>query len=86
MDDVGLLVISGRVIACDPSKLVLGNQLGEDHVKMNILYCPNNILMVVTIWKWMLAQTIMDGYSWNFFLYLMMKTTFQLPMRREKLV
>jgi hypothetical protein len=63
VDDVGLFVVSGRVIACDPRKVVFDIQLGEDHVRVSILYCPNNILMVVTIWKWPLAQTIMDGYS-----------------------
>jgi len=36
---------------------------GEDHVGVNVLYCPNNVSMVMTIWKWPLAQTIMDGYS-----------------------
>jgi hypothetical protein len=30
---------------------------------MSILYCLNNILAVMTIWKWPLAQTIVDGYS-----------------------
>jgi len=30
---------------------------------MNILYCLNNVLVVMTIWKWSLAQTIVDGYS-----------------------
>jgi hypothetical protein len=35
---------------------------------MNILYFLNNILVVMTIWKWLLAQTIMDGYSLTQFL------------------
>jgi hypothetical protein len=30
---------------------------------MNILYCLNNVLIVMTIWKWLLVQTIVDGYS-----------------------
>ncbi len=63
MDDVVLFVGSGCVIACDPREVVLDNKLGEDHVEMSILYCPNNISVVMTIWKWPLAQTIVDGYS-----------------------
>jgi hypothetical protein len=61
VDDVGLFVANGRVIACDPREVVLDNKLGEDHVGVTILYCLNNISMVMTIWKWPLAQTIMDG-------------------------
>jgi hypothetical protein len=30
---------------------------------MSILYFPNNVSIVVTIWKWMLAQSTVDGYS-----------------------
>jgi hypothetical protein len=30
---------------------------------MNILYCLNNISTIMTIWKWLLAQTIVDGNS-----------------------
>ncbi len=55
MDDVGLFVVNGHVIACGPREVALDNQLGEDHVGVNILYSPDNILMVVTIWKWLLA-------------------------------
>jgi hypothetical protein len=63
VDDVGLFVTSGHVIACDLREAVLDNQFGEDHVGVSILYCPNNISVVMTIWKWLLAQTIVDGYS-----------------------
>ncbi len=63
MDDVGLFVANGHVIACDPREAILDNQLGEDHVRVSILYCPNNVSMVMTIWKWLLAQIIMDKYS-----------------------
>jgi len=38
-------------------------KIGEDHVGVNILYCLNNISAVMTIWKWLLAQTIMDWHS-----------------------
>jgi hypothetical protein len=30
---------------------------------MSILYFLNNVSTVMTIWKWPLAQTIVDGYS-----------------------
>jgi hypothetical protein len=63
VDDVGLFVASGRVITCDPKEVIFDNRLGEDHVGMSSLYCPNNILVVMTIWKWLLAQTIVDAYS-----------------------
>ncbi len=63
MDDVGLFVASGHVITCDPREIIIDNQLGEDHIKMNILYRSNNISAIMTIWKWLLAQTIVDGYS-----------------------
>ncbi len=65
MDDVGLFVTNGHVIACNLWEVVLDNQLGEDHVGVSILYCPNNVSMVMTIWKWLLAQMIVDGYSFR---------------------
>jgi hypothetical protein len=76
VDDVGLFVANGRVIACDPREVALDNKLGEDHVGVSILYCLNNISVVMTIWKWPLAQIIVDGHSLSNFLYLMMKTRF----------
>jgi hypothetical protein len=30
---------------------------------VSILYCPNNISVVMIIWKWSLAQTIVDVHS-----------------------
>jgi hypothetical protein len=32
-------------------------------VGVSILYCPNNVSTVMIIWKWSLAQTILNGYS-----------------------
>jgi hypothetical protein len=49
VDDVGLFIASGHVIASDPKEAVLDNQLGEDHVGVSILYCPNYISTVITI-------------------------------------
>jgi hypothetical protein len=58
VDDVGFFVASGHVITCDPRGVVLDNQLGEDHVEMNILYYPNNVSTVMKFRRWSLAQTI----------------------------
>jgi hypothetical protein len=55
VDDVGLFVISGRVITSDPREAIIDNQLGEDHVNVSILYCPNNISIVMKIWNWPLT-------------------------------
>ncbi len=30
---------------------------------MSILYCLNNVLVVMMIWKWPLVQMILNGYS-----------------------
>jgi hypothetical protein len=49
VDYVGLFIASDRVITCDPREVVLDNQLGEGHVKVSILYCTNNISIVMTI-------------------------------------
>jgi hypothetical protein len=50
------------VVACDPHEAVLDDRLGEDHVGLCILYCPAIVSIVMTIWKWPLAQKILDGY------------------------
>jgi monoamine oxidase len=63
MDDVGLFVASGHVITCDPREVIVDNLLSEHHVRVSILYCPNNISALMTNWGSPLAQTIMDGYS-----------------------
>ncbi len=63
MDDVGLFIASSHVIAYDAREVIFDNQLGEDHVKVSILYHLNNISVVMIIWKWSLAQIVVDGYS-----------------------
>jgi hypothetical protein len=35
---------------------------------LNILHCPSNVVVVMTIWKWSLSQTNLDGYSLKQFL------------------
>jgi hypothetical protein len=62
VDDVGVYVASGCVIVYDPREALLDNQLGEDHVGVSILYCLNNVLVVMMIWKWPLVQMILNGY------------------------
>ncbi len=68
----------GCVITSNPKEAVLDNQLGEDHVGLNILYCPNNVLVIMIIWKWPLSQTILDGFILRNFSYHTMKLTYQL--------
>ena len=63
IDDVGVFFAKGHVVTCDPQEVVLDDRLGEDHVGLCILYCPMIVLAMMTIWKWPLAQTILDGYT-----------------------
>jgi hypothetical protein len=63
VDDVGVFVKKGQVITCRPWDAILDNQFGEDHAGLCILYFLNNISITMTIWKWSLLQTILDGYS-----------------------
>ncbi len=55
----GVFIAKKWVVACDPHETIFDDELGEDH----ILYCPKIVSMVMTIWKWMLVQMILDGYS-----------------------
>ncbi len=47
---------------------MLGDDLGEDHVGILILYCPDDISIVMSIWWWLLSQTIFHGHSLKAFL------------------
>jgi hypothetical protein len=40
----------------------MDNILGHDHVSSTILYCFGNISTIMTIWKWPLANIIMEGF------------------------
>jgi hypothetical protein len=62
VDVEGVFVAKGRIIACDPREVVLHDDLG-DHVGIFILYRPNDILVVISIWRWSLSQTIFCGHS-----------------------
>jgi hypothetical protein len=43
-------------------KQFFDNWLVEDHVGLCILYCPTTVLTLMTLWKWLLSQMIIDGY------------------------
>ncbi len=50
------------MVACNPHEAILNDWLGEDHVGLCILYYLAIVSIVMTIWKWLLVQTIFDGY------------------------
>jgi len=56
-------------MAFDSKEVILGNILGETHIGLAILYCPKNIYVVMTIWKWLIIQTILNGTSLHALLY-----------------
>jgi hypothetical protein len=47
----------------DPREVILDDIFGHDYVNLTILYCLGDILVVMIIWKWLLAQTTMEGLS-----------------------
>ncbi len=60
VDDNGVFITKGQVVACGPHETILNDQLGEDHVGLWILYCHGIVLTWMIIWKWLLAQMIFD--------------------------
>jgi hypothetical protein len=36
--NIGVFIVIGHVIACDPKEAILDDQLGKDHVGLNVLY------------------------------------------------
>jgi hypothetical protein len=50
------------VVACDPHEAIFDDRLGEDHVGLCILYFLAIMSTMMTIWKWLLVQTILDGH------------------------
>jgi hypothetical protein len=44
-------------------ELVFDDWLGEDDVGLRIFYCLGIVLAIMTIWKWPLSQTILNGYT-----------------------
>jgi len=58
-----VFIAKGQVqVACDPHEAIFDDQLGEDHVGLYILYFLAIMSIVMTIWNWLLVQTILDGY------------------------
>jgi hypothetical protein len=47
----------------DPREAIMDDILGHDHVSLTIFYYLGNISVVMTIWKWSLAHTNMEGLS-----------------------
>jgi len=54
--------VKGRVITSDPREAILDNIIGQDHVGLTIFYYPRDLSMIMTIWKWSLAYTTMEGF------------------------
>lgn len=49
------------VVTCDTKEVVLDDHMGKDPIGLNILYCPNDIFIIITIWNWWpLCQQILD--------------------------
>jgi hypothetical protein len=51
----GAFVAKGWIIACDPKEALFNDDLGEDHVGILILYYPNDISTIMSIWGWPLS-------------------------------
>ncbi len=47
--------MKGCVRVFDMREAILDNGFRHDHVDLTILYCPRDILVELTIWKWLLA-------------------------------
>jgi hypothetical protein len=62
VDDAGVFLAKGCVVTCDPQEVVLDDWLGEDHVGLYIFYCLSIMSTMMTIWKWPLTWTILNGY------------------------
>ncbi len=55
VDVEGVYVDREWIIVCDSREEVLDDDLGEDHVGLFILYCLNDILVIMNIWRWPLS-------------------------------
>jgi hypothetical protein len=49
-------------MVCDLREVILDDILGDGHVSLTILNYPRNVSIVMTIWKWPLTQTTMEGF------------------------
>jgi hypothetical protein len=71
------------VITFDPREAILDNILGQDHVGLTIFYYPRDLSMIMTIWKWSLAYTTMEGFLLKEILFHTMKATYLKWMGKE---
>ncbi len=63
MDDVRVMIIEGWINACNPREPILDEDLGETNVGVTILNYTCDIAQVMSIWRWFLSQTILDGFQ-----------------------
>jgi hypothetical protein len=68
LDPEGVSLMKGLVMVFEMRETILDNILGHDHVDLTIFYYPRDNSMVLIIWKWLLTQTIMEGFSLKEFL------------------
>jgi hypothetical protein len=62
VNHVGEIIVERRIIACDPKELILDDDLGEIEVRVTILNYPKDTAQIMTIWRWPLSRTILDGH------------------------
>ncbi len=60
VNHVGENIAGGKIITCDLREPVPNEDLGENHVEVTILSCPNDKSQIMTSWRWPLSQTIID--------------------------
>jgi hypothetical protein len=53
-------IVGGKITTCDPKEPIHNEDLGENHVVVTILSCPNHKSQIMTSWRWPLSQTIID--------------------------
>jgi hypothetical protein len=64
LDLESVFLVRGCVtIIFDPKESILGNILQDDHIGLTIIYYPKNISTLMIIWKWLLVQITMEGFS-----------------------
>jgi len=63
LDLEGVFLAKDCVTTSNLRETIMDDILGHDHVDLTMPYCLGNILVVMTIWKWPLAQTTMEGFS-----------------------
>ncbi len=51
VNHVGEITAKGRIVACDPRKPILDDNLGETEVGVTILSCPKDTSQIMTIWR-----------------------------------